>query len=97
MSTRRVKNIEYDEDEFGEYADDDLDYDDYNPEDALDPENSLNDLTRDDRIQMRITVASVREQLEPAINDLVRPVEIWEKAWDTYYDAKKVTELLRSM
>lgn len=94
MSTRRVKTIEYDEEDFGTY-DDDEDFD-YNPADDLDPDNPDNELTSDDRVQMRETVASVREQLDPAINSQVKTVDIWEKAWDSYYDARKVANAMKS-
>ncbi|OAX78671.1 translation elongation factor Tu [Emergomyces africanus] len=82
MSRNRIKNIAYDDDDFASASDDDG--------------IGSNDMTPEDREQMRQCTIEVREQLDadtppvPASDE-----EIWESLWYYYYDVEKTAGWLR--
>ncbi|OJD09529.1 hypothetical protein AJ78_09036 [Emergomyces pasteurianus Ep9510] len=88
MSRNRIKNIAYDDDDFASASDGDDDG----------GFNGRNDMTPEDREQMRQCSIQVREQLDadtppvPASDE-----EIWESLWYYYYDVGKTVGWLRSM
>ena len=83
MSNRRVKSLALDDDDF----DDDYDEDDY--DDTQDQE-----LSSEDKEQMRINTPKVREALGPAYN--VSDKGIQEALWHYYYDISKSVAYLKS-
>jgi elongation factor 1 alpha-like protein len=84
MSTRRVKAIDYD--------DDDLEADDYDYEDG-DQNGGQEELTDDDKEQMRIGTAKVREALG---STSASDQEIQEALWHYYYDVAQSVSYLKS-
>ena len=82
MSKNRIKNISYDDD----YLDEDED--DYGENDELTPE---------DREQMRQGTIEVRQLLQSELPPIiVTDEEIWESLWHYYYDVDKTVGYLRS-
>ena len=83
MSNRRVKNVDYD--------DGDLDYDDNYDEDF---DEGQEEVSAEDKEQLRLGTIKVRENLNPAIQ--VSDKDIQDKLWDTYYDIDKTVSYLKS-
>lgn len=81
MSNRRVKSLDYDEDEYG--------YDDQGYADAGEDE-----LSPEDKEQMRIGTAKVKEGLGSTYQ--IRDDEIQEALWHYYYDVGKSVTYLKS-
>lgn len=82
MSRNRIKNISYGGDD--DYVDDD----DYGEENELSPE---------DREQMRLRTAEVQELLRSEIPPIqAQEEEIWGSLWHYYYDVDKTVSYLRS-
>lgn len=84
MSTRRVKAIDYD--------DDDIETDDYDCEDD-DQDVGQEELTDHDKEQMRIGTAKVREALGPTT---ASDKDIEEALWHYYYDVAQTVSYLKS-
>jgi len=89
MSNRRVKSLALDDD----------DYDDYDDYDAYDEEGDQNtagdELSAEDKDQMRQGTAKVRQALGPKVP--VTDNDIQEALWHYYYDVGKSVTYLKSM
>ncbi len=83
MSTRRVKNVDYD--------DDDLDYDEDYDEGSDEGQQGV---SAEDKEQLRLGTIEVRRSLGPAYQ--VSDTEIQDKLWDTYYDIEKTVAYVKS-
>ena len=81
MSNRRVKSLEYD--------DDDLEYDDL--EEEYEEEG---DLTAEDKEQLRVGTIEVRKVLGPGYQ--VSDKEIQDSLWNYYYDIQKTVNHIKS-
>lgn len=83
MSRNRIKNISFGADDYYDEADDDYE------------EN--NELSPEDREQMRLRTAEVQELLRSELPP-VEPSEeeVWEALWHYYYDVDKTVSYLRS-
>jgi hypothetical protein len=96
MAHRRVKEIEYDDDEYDEYysGEDEYGYDaaDAAPAQAASQEDEL---SPEDKEQMRIGTESVRAALGDA-SDFVTDDAIQEALWHYYYDVAKSVTYLKS-
>ncbi|ODH49558.1 translation elongation factor Tu [Paracoccidioides brasiliensis] len=91
MSRNRVKNIAYDDDDC---ASDDYDYDDYSTAPGTGPGH--NDMTPEDREEMRQCTVLVRELLDADIPPVpASDEEIWEALWYYYFDIEKAVGWLR--
>ena len=83
MSNRRVKSLAVDDDDYDDdYLDDDFD------------ETQGEELTEDDKQQMRQGTIKVRESLGPTYN--ISDKEIEESLWHYYYDVGKSVSYLKS-
>ncbi|KAL2374809.1 hypothetical protein RJ035_000152 [Blastomyces gilchristii] len=97
MSRSRVKNIAYDDDDFGSASHDNgADYDNDDDDNNNNNNHGGNDMTPEDREQMQLGTIQVREQLD-ADSPLVpaSDAEIWEALWYYYYDVEKAVGWLR--
>lgn len=83
MSNRRVKALEYD--------DDDLGYDDY------DEEGQQDELSNEDKEQLRLGTIEVRKQLGPAYDMFVGDSEIQDALWNYYYDIGKSVAYIKGI
>ena len=83
MSNRRVKNVDFD--------DGDLDYDDDYDEDF---DQGQEEVSAEDKEQLRLGTIEVRKSLGPAYQ--VSDTEIQSKLWDTYYDIEKTVSYIKS-
>lgn len=83
MSNRRVKSLEYE--------DDDLDYDDYDEDEQQD------ELSSEDKEQLRLGTIEVRKQLGPAFDMFVGDTEIQDALWNYYYDISKSVAFIKGM
>src|ERR1700744_4305809 len=84
MSNSRVKSLAHDDDDFDDYGDFDDEYEDGNG----------NDLSSDDKEQMRQGTITVRAALGAASS--VTDSEIQEALWHYYYDIAKSVAYLKS-
>lgn len=83
MSNRRVKSLDYD--------DDDLDYDnDYDEE----YDQGQEDISPEDKEQLRLGTIEVRKVLGAAYQ--VSDTEIQDALWNYYYDVSKTVALIKS-
>lgn len=87
MSNRRVKSLALDDDDYD-------DYDDYDEDDNA-YKSGNNDLSAEDREQMRQGTVKVREALGPGLP--VTDSEIQAALWHYYYDVEKSVSYLESM
>jgi elongation factor 1 alpha-like protein len=96
MAHRRVKDIDYDEDEYDEYysGEEEYGYDgtEAAPAQAVSQEDEL---SPEDKEHMRIGTESVRAALGDA-SDFVTDDAIQEALWHYYYDVAKSVTYLRS-
>lgn len=83
MSNRRVKNVDFD--------DDDLDYDD-DYDDGF--HGGQEEVSAHDKEQLRLGTIEVRKLLDPASQ--ATDQEIQDKLWDTYYDIGKTVSYIKS-
>lgn len=90
MAHRRVKDISYDEDDL-EYSDDDGYYGDEGAE-----ETAADELSAEDKEQMRIGTINVREALGEQVSGFVTDAQIQEALWHYYYDVGKSVIYLKS-
>ena len=81
MSTRRVKTLDYNDDDL-EYDEDD--YDDGEGQDEVSPE---------DRESLRLGTIEVKKMLGPAYQ--ISDTEIQDALWNFYYDTTKTVNLLK--
>jgi HBS1 N-terminus len=91
MSNRRIKSLEAD----GDYGDEDYYEDNYDGGDGDGDGDGDNELTEDDKEQMRLGTTKVRETLGPAF--AISDKDIQEALWHYYYDVEKSAAYLRSM
>jgi len=82
MSRHRVKNVVLDDDDYDDYDD----YDEHGGSDILSAE---------DKEQLRLGTARVREIMGPDFSSTDE--EIQESLWHYYYDADKVVAYLKSL
>lgn len=85
MSNRRVKSLALDEDDYDDYDEYDDDY----------QEGGDDELSPEDREQMRQGTIKVREALGPAFP--VSDKDVQEALWHYYYDIGKSVAYLKSM
>jgi hypothetical protein len=85
MSNRRVKSLAHDEDDFDDYDGYDNDYED----------GGHNDLSPEDKEQLREGTVKVRAALGSAFS--ATDGEIQEALWHYYYDVAKSVAYLKSM
>ncbi|OCT48495.1 hypothetical protein CLCR_04442 [Cladophialophora carrionii] len=85
MSNRRVKSLAHDEDDLDDYDDYDDDYED----------GDNNDLSPEDKEQMRQGTVEVRTALGSTFPATDR--EIQDALWHYYYDVPKSVAYLKSM
>lgn len=90
MAHRRVKDIAYDEDDL-DYSDED-DY--YGDEGAADGGNE--ELSAEDKEQMRVGTINVREALGAEQQAFFTDAQIQEALWHYYYDVGKSVIYLKS-
>ena len=79
---RRVKDIDYDDDEAGEYDDE-----------YAEAAQEIGGMTAEDKEQLRHGTIAVREALEPGLE--VSDKEIEESLWYYYFDVDKTLAYLR--
>jgi hypothetical protein len=96
MAHRRVKDIDYDEDEYDEYYSGEEEYG-YDGADAAPAQaaSQEDELSPEDKEQMRIGTESVRAALGDAA-DFVTDDTIQEALWHYYYDVAKSVTYLKS-
>lgn len=96
MAHRRVKEIDYDEDEYDDYYSGEDEYG-YEGADTGAPADSQEDeLSAEDKEQMRIGTQNVRAALGD-VSDFVTDEAIQEALWHYYYDVAKSVTYLKSM
>lgn len=83
MAHRRVKDIDYDEDELEDYSDD-----------GYGDEGGADELSPEDKEQMRIGTAQVKEALGDAFP--VSDQAIQDALWHYFYDIDKSVSYLKS-
>lgn len=86
MSTRRVKNIDYDDDDG---------FDSYDEDYGADDNEDQNDITEDDKFQMQEGTAKVKSLLGSQI--VVTDKEIQDALWHYYYDVEKSVAYLKNI
>lgn len=84
MSTRRVKTLAYDEDDIDDYSDE---YDE--------ADGGQEELTPEDKEQLRLGTIEVRKILGPAYQ--VSESEIHDALWNFYYDVTKTVNQIKSV
>lgn len=83
MSRHRIKNIDYEDDDYAEN-----DEGDYAEDTEISPE---------DREQMKLKTVEVQQLLQSEIPPvLASEEEIWESLWHYYYDVDKTVTYIRS-
>lgn len=96
MAHRRVKDIDYDEDEYDDYYSGEEEYGYEGAEPAAVAANNEDELSAEDKEQMRTGTESVRDALGDAFAD-VTDAAIQEALWHYYYDVGKSVTYLKSM
>ncbi|KAI5209856.1 hypothetical protein E4T39_00593 [Aureobasidium subglaciale] len=94
MAHRRVKEIDYDDDEY-EYYSGEEEYG-YEGEENVAPEAAEEELSAEDKEQLRIGTESVREALGDDFGS-VTDAAIQEALWHYYYDVAKSVTYLKSI
>lgn len=84
MSTRRVKTLDYDEDDL-----------DYSEEEYDEVDNDQEELSPEDKEQLRLGTIEVRRILGSAYQ--ISESEIHDALWNFYYDTVKTVNQLKSM
>jgi len=97
MAHRRVKEIDYDEDEYDDYysGEDEYAYEGADTGAAAPAASQEDELSPEDKEQMRIGTESVRAALGDA-SDFVTDDAIQEALWHYYYDVAKSVTYLKS-
>ncbi|KEQ89981.1 hypothetical protein M438DRAFT_341692 [Aureobasidium pullulans EXF-150] len=95
MAHRRVKDIDYDEDEYDDYYSGEEEYGYEGAEPAAVAANNEDELSAEDKEQMRIGTESVRDALGDAFTD-VTDAAIQEALWHYYYDVGKSVTYLKN-
>lgn len=90
MAHRRVKNIDYDDDDLS-----DDDYDNYDDTTAQAGGDDQEELTDYDREQLQLGTAKVRSSLDPSL--VVTDKEIQDALWHYYYDTGKTITYLKNL
>jgi len=96
MAHRRVKEIDYDEDDYDDYYSGEEEYGYEAAEPAIVAADNEDDLSAEDKEQLRRGTESVREALGDAFAD-VTDAAIQEALWHYYYDVAKSVTYLKSM
>lgn len=97
MAHRRVKEIDYDEDEYDDYYSGEDEYGYEGADTGAAPADSQEDeLSAEDKEQMRIGTQNVRAALGD-VSDFVTDEAIQEALWHYYYDVAKSVTYLKSM
>ncbi|CAD0018611.1 unnamed protein product [Aureobasidium pullulans] len=95
MAHRRVKDIDYDEDEYDDYYSGEEEYGYEGAEPVAVAANNEDELSAEDKEQMRIGTESVRDALGDAFAD-VTDAAIQEALWHYYYDVGKSVTYLKN-
>ena len=97
MAHRRVKEIDYDEDEYDDYysGEDEYGYEGADTGAAAPAASQEDELSPEDKEQMRIGTENVRAALGDA-SDFVTDDAIQEALWHYYYDVAKSVTYLKS-
>ena len=97
MAHRRVKEIDYDEDEYDDYysGEEEYGYEGADTEAAAPSASQEDELSPEDKEQMRIGTENVRAALGDAA-DFVTDDAIQEALWHYYYDVAKSVTYLKS-
>lgn len=95
MAHRRVKDIDYDEEEFDDYYSGEDDYGYEGEATTTDHGDGEDDLSAEDKEQMRLGTESVREALGDDFAS-VTDAAIQEALWHYYYDVAKSVTYLKS-
>lgn len=98
MAHRRVKEIDYDEDEYDDYysGEEEYGYDGADAGAAAPTASQEDELSPEDKEQMRIGTEKVRAALGDA-SDFVTDDAIQEALWHYYYDVAKSVTYLKSI
>lgn len=96
MAHRRVKEIDYDEDEYDDYysGEEEYGYEGADNEAAADTHDD--ELSAEDKEQMRIGTQKVRAALGD-VSEFITDEAIQEALWHYYYDVAKSVTYLKSM